>query len=46
VVLLTESGDLPDGAFSDSGTPVVSVRTEVALSVLLLPRRKLPPGAA
>jgi hypothetical protein len=46
VLLLTESGDLPDGASSDSGIPVVSVRTEVALSVLLFPSRKVPPVAA
>src|ERR1700733_11327381 len=46
VVLLTESGDRPDGAFSDNGTPVVSVSTEVALPVLVLPRRKAPPVAA
>ena len=46
VVLLTEKGDWPAGAFSDSGIPVLSVRTAVAFSVLVFPRRKFPPFAA
>src|SRR5271170_2333706 len=46
VVLLTENGDLPDGALSASGIPVLSLRIEVALSVLVFPRRKFPPVAA
>ena len=46
VLLVTESGDLPGGALSASGIPVLSLRIVVALSALVLPRRKLPPVAA
>jgi hypothetical protein len=44
VVLLTENGDLPDGALSASGIPVLSLRIEVALSVLVFPEEEVPAG--
>jgi hypothetical protein len=46
VVLLTENGDWPAGACSDSGIPVLSFKTAVAFSVFVFPRRKFPPFAA